>query len=184
MRAVDTTVVQIASGKVSMSDVIIGIDPGLTGALAFMQPNGLLEEVVDMPVMAKGKGKTRVKNQINAPALSAILQERLLSPPKMRAATVYLERVSAMSGQGVASVFSLGDTYGCIRGVVGSLGIPIHIITPQMWKKFYTLPSDKEVCRAKAIELYPAAPLERKKDHNRAEAILIARYGCRSDISG
>jgi crossover junction endodeoxyribonuclease RuvC len=77
----------------------------------------------------------------------------------------------------VAGVFSLGDTVGCIRGVVATKGYPLELITPQSWKKRFGLSADKEQAQAKAIELYPQPPLSRVKDHGRAEAILIARHG-------
>ena len=150
--------------------MIIGIDPGLTGAVAVI---GEDVEVHDIPVMARGKGQGRVKAQVNAAGLVELLD---LSVDGGRA-DVYLERVASMPGQGVASMFSMGDTFGCIRGVCAALGYTVYLITPQEWKKAYKLGSDKEVIRAKAIELYPKAPLSRKKDHNRAEALLIARYG-------
>lgn len=154
--------------------MIIGIDPGITGAVAFVWESGEYIEVDDIPVMAKGKGASKVKNQVNAAGLIHLIN-RTWRPDQFCVA--YLERVSSMPGQGVASMFSMGDTYGCIRGILAALGIETHIITPRQWKKHYGLNSDKEIARAKAIELYPQAPLTRKKDQNRAEALLIARYG-------
>jgi len=154
--------------------LIIGIDPGITGAIAMIWPESI--EVYDLPTMAKGKGGAKVKKQIDAAELHKILVvgRHWFGVDKV---SVYLERVSAMPGQGVASMFSMGDTFGCIRGVIGAIGYPVEIITPQSWKKYYRLPSDKEVVRAKAIELFPGQPLGNKKDHNRAEALLIARFG-------
>ena len=155
-----------------MSDVtIIGIDPGLTGAVARISIDGA--EVVDLPVMANGKGSSKVKNQVNASELARILDE-LASPD---GTIVFLERISSMPGQGVASMFSMGDTFGCIRGVCGALWLPTEVVTPQKWKKHFMLGADKEVVRARAIEAFPEQPLGRKKDHNRAEALLIAKYG-------
>jgi len=158
--------------------IIVGIDPGISGAVAISWPEGDYQ-VADMPVMAKGKGASRVKTQINPSGLANILR-----PTKGWAGAsgempvkVYLERIASMPGQGVASMFSMGDTFGCIRGVCATLDLSMEIITPQKWKKYYGLGKDKEVVRAKAIELFPDQPLERKKDHNRAEALLIARYG-------
>lgn len=151
--------------------MIIGIDPGLSGAIAAIH-EGILLGVKDIPVMANGKGKSKVKNQVNAAELKRILNDFI-----GLGTVVYLERISSMPGQGVASMFSMGDTFGCIRGVCAALDMQVEIITPRKWKKYYNLGSDKEVVRAKAIELYPIAPLSRKKDHNRAEAILIAKYG-------
>ena len=149
--------------------VIIGIDPGISGAIGVLWHDNTYE-VMDMPIMAKGKGASRVKTQVNPAELAGVLREST-SP------TIYLERISSMPGQGVASMFSMGDTFGCIRGVCAALGLKVEIITPQSWKKHYGLGKDKEVVRAKAIELFPEAPLSRKKDHNRAEALLIANYG-------
>jgi len=149
---------------------IAGIDPGITGAIAVIDDfnNGYF--VDDIPVMAKGKGSGKVKNQINPAALFEILEK--YSPKH-----IFLERISSMPGQGVASMFSMGDSFGCIRGVCACIDAQLHLITPQSWKKYYSLGKDKEVVRAKAIELFPLAALSRKKDHNRAEAVLIANYG-------
>ena len=150
---------------------MIAIDPGLTGAIAEIDTNIVGDtnvSVMDIPVMAKGKGGGRIKMQINAAALSDIIE--------YMGRTVVIERVSSMPGQGVASMFSMGDTFGCIRGVCAALGKRIEFVTAREWKKHYKLPADKEVCRAKAIELFPDMPLGRKKDHNRAEALLMAKY--------
>ncbi len=149
----------------------IGIDPGITGAIAFIGNNYC---VYDLPIMAKGKGRTKVTNQINPSALSELIRAEILGEGDVQ---VYLERVSSMPGQGSASIFSLGDSYGCIRGVVATMGLRLNVVTPNSWKKHFKLGKDKEVVRAKAIELFANAPLERKKDHDRAEALLIAQYG-------
>ena len=150
---------------------MIAIDPGITGAVARISQGGAYE-VHDLPVMAKGKGSSKVKNQVDPAGL-----RRLLEPYYRDWETVCIERIASMPGQGVASMFSMGDTFGCIRGVCAAMGFRVEIITPQSWKKHYKLGKDKEVVRAKAIELFPDAPLSRKKDHNRAEALLIANYG-------
>ena len=157
-----------------MTSLVIGIDPGLSGALAMLGTGGLLA-VADLPVVAKGSGAGRVKNEINPAALSHLLRDWVAGHADD--VLVVIERVSAMPDQGVAGVFSLGDTLGSIRGVVATRGYPVAWVTPQRWKKHYGLPADKELARARAIQLYPDADLPRKKDHNRAEAILIARYG-------
>ena len=157
-----------------MTSLVIGIDPGLSGALSMIGRDGLLA-VADIPVMAKGKGAGKVKNEVNAAALNHLLRE--WANGSADDVMVVLERVASMPGQGVASMLSLGDTVGCIRGVVAARGYPVQWVTPQSWKKHYGLPADKELARARAIELYPEADLARKRDHGRAEAILIARYG-------
>lgn len=151
----------------------IGIDPGLKGAIAVLDDTGNVIDLWDMPVMAKSKGKKTVKNQVNAGALCDLLL------PYMNNA-VTIERVSAMPGQGVSSVFSFGDTVGAIRGVCCALKMRLQYVTASSWKKHYGLPADKELARAKAIELYPSAHLPHKKDADKAEAILIARYGYES----
>jgi len=150
--------------------MIIGIDPGLTGAIAFIGRNGYMVE--DLPTMANGKGQARVKRQINARELSAIIDQNAEQP-----ATIYIERVASMPAQGSASIFSLGDTFGAIRSVCAVLGYPVEFITPQKWKIWYGVGKDKEIIRTKAIELFPDAPLARKKDHNRGEALLIDNNG-------
>lgn len=151
--------------------VIIGIDPGITGAVARISNSSSIQ-VEDMPIMAKGKGSSKVKNQVNAAALYDLLKGWAGF-----SGVVYCERISAMPGQGVASMFSMGDSFGVIRGVCASIGIPIVFITPPQWKKYFGLGKDKEICRAKAIEIFPYMPLAKKKDHNKAEALLIAKYG-------
>jgi crossover junction endodeoxyribonuclease RuvC len=153
-----------------MTPLFVGIDPGLTGAVAVLDHGGNLLALDDLPVIANGKGGSRVTRQIDPAGLAALL------PPHSMNVSVALERVAARPGQGVSSVFSLGDSYGCIRGVVAALGMAVEIVTPATWKKRFQLTNDKEVSRAKATELYPAAGLHRVKDHNRAEALLLARW--------
>ena len=153
--------------------IVISVDPGLTGALAMVGPQGL-EGVIDIPTMEKSGGT--VKRQVNAAGLSALLQEWTAGHDKNEF-IVLIERVAAMPKQGVATMFSIGHTCGIIEGVVAARGLPHEIITPQTWKKHFGLDSDKEKARARAQRLYPEAPLTRMKDHNRAEACLIARYG-------
>jgi len=148
----------------------IGIDPGITGAVAVVNDNGDYA-VYDLPIMANGKGTSKIKKMINPNGLSEILLMHHNDGP------IFLERTASMPGQGVASMFSMGDTFGSIRAVCSVMGFAVEIITPQTWKKKYQLKSDKEIVRAKAIQLFPNAPLSRVKDHNRAEALLIAKYG-------
>ena len=153
--------------------ITIAIDPGLTGALAMIDHRGL-QAVADMPTMAKSSGT--VKNQVNAAALTSLLQEWTAGHDKNEI-MVMIERVAAMPKQGVATMFSIGHTCGIIEGVVAARGLPHEMVTPQTWKKHYKLDSDKEKAREIAQRLYPEASLARMKDHNRAEAVLMARYG-------
>lgn len=151
-----------------MNQIIIGIDPGMSGAIAVLDRKGGLVAVYDMPTMPKGAGK---KQQVNAAGVSAKIKS-------FRPAAVYLERVSSMPNQGVSSMFSFGESFGVVRGVTAALSMPIELITPQTWKRrFGLLGTEKDAARTKAIELYPAAALARKKDIGRADALLIARYG-------
>ena len=157
----------------------LGIDPGLTGACAVLTEAGEYCEVFDVPTMANGKGSARVKQQINAAALAA----RLAPLCEKHVVTATLEAVSAMPGQGVSGVFSLGHSFGTIYGVLATLKVPVELITPARWKKaFQLLGTEKETSRALAIRLYPHAAewLARKKDHGRAEALLLARFGWQS----
>jgi crossover junction endodeoxyribonuclease RuvC len=147
-----------------MSDCIIGIDPGVTGAIAFFFPETPGRVVaLDLP-LANG--------EISAPLLADII--RTYAP-----ALAIIERVSAMPGQGVVSMFNFGRSYGDVRGVIGALNIPVHFVTPQRWKKHFRLSSDKERARALALRLFPACAdsFKLKKHHGRAEAALIAKFG-------
>lgn len=156
--------------------LIIGIDPGLSGALSFIDHRGL-RALVDIPIMSRG-GKGFVKNQINAAALSEALKEPIHSDGYSKNDTVvFIELVNAMSGQGRSSIASLGMSAGIIEGVVCALGYPHKYVTPGFWKKHFKLDRDKEHARALAQRFYPEADIHKKKDHNRAESLLIARYG-------
>jgi crossover junction endodeoxyribonuclease RuvC len=145
----------------------IGVDPGLSGAIAILHDGGYV--VYDIPTMAKGSGT--VKTEINARGMADIFKKGVVSSP-----IAALERVNAMPGQGVASVFSLGDSFGVCRAVLACQSIPTIYITPTEWKKHYKLTSDKEEARSMAIKLFPHAELHLKKHIDRAEALLIANY--------
>lgn len=152
--------------------MIIGIDPGVTGAVSFLSRNDLkLIEVFDMPVMQNGK-----RQQINPYELQRLMALRLKDAwPESE---IYLERVSAMRGQGVTSMFNFGISFGIIQGVIAGLGLPVTMVTPQSWKRRAKLiGKNKDEGRTLAQRLYPLAELGRKKDIGRADAILIARFG-------
>lgn len=154
--------------------IIIGIDPGLEGALAKVGSAGLID-MQDMPIMPRSVGGT-VKNQVNGAGLHQLLQEWVRSHDKNEF-MVFIERVNAMPKQGSASTFSLGHTTGIIEGVICAYGLAHQMIQPGSWKKHFKLTADKDAARALAQRYYPEASLTRKKDHNRAESLLIARYG-------
>ena len=153
-----------------MEQIIIGIDPGQTGAIAAIN-DGKVIALHDMPTMPRLHGKGQ---QVDGYALSMMILE--VHGPKM----VLVEAVHAMPGQGVASSFRFGESVGVVLGVIGALGLPVKMITPQMWKKrFGLIKKPKDASRTIAIQQHPeiADMLTRKKDHGRADAILIGKMG-------
>ena len=156
-----------------MTRLVIGIDAGLTGALAVVE-GGVYRSVHDLPTMAAGAKLGSIRSQVNAAGLAYLL--RNLTDGNRDEALVVLEGLAGYVDH-KAAIFSMGNSFGCVRGVVATLGLPLQIVRPQDWKRHHGLSRDKEQARRRAIELCPEAPLARKKDHNRAEAILIALYG-------
>ena len=152
--------------------VHLGIDPGLTGAVALLT-GPTAQTVRDMPVVTDGRSST-----VSATLLADLLRELTQTLPERP--TVFIERVASMPKQGVASTFSFGKSAGIVEGVVGALGLPYRLVTPGVWKRRANLiGKPKDASRALAITLYPemAPRLTRKKDNGRAEALLIARFG-------
>jgi crossover junction endodeoxyribonuclease RuvC len=153
--------------------VFIGIDPGITGAFAAVNWRGEVLALGDLPVMATTGGK--VSRMIDPAALKGELRDLLASGDAMTAA---VEKIASMPGQGVASMFSMGDTFGTIRAVLACSSVPTEFPTSGLWKRAMALDSDKEKSRARAIQLFPgeSAKLKLKKHHNRAEALLLAEW--------
>ena len=164
--------------------LIIGIDPGITGSICFFE-DGKIIDVVEMPNMAEGK---KNKRQVNGAEVTNILLKELnnLQLPEISSSSkleervkVVVEHVTAMPGQGVTSMFNFGQSFGVIKGVCAALKLPIYFVRPMKWKKHFNLiKTNKDASRTKAIEIYPSISnkLSRKKDSNKADAILIARY--------
>ena len=151
---------------------IIGIDPGLSGAIAVLENNKVLN-VFEMPVMSEGK---KNKRQLNSALLVNLLKENVLNNEEV---AIVVEQVNAMPGQGVPSMFNFGQTFGAIKGICAALGFPIFFVRPSKWKKYFELiNSSKDSSRTKAIEMYPklSNQLAKKKDVNKSDAILIARF--------
>ena len=151
---------------------IIGIDPGLSGAIAILEDNKVLN-IFDMPVMAEGK---KNKRQLNSAQLANIIRDNTVPEDEI---VVIVEQVNAMPGQGVTSMFNFGQTFGAIKGVCAALNLPIFFVRPSKWKKYFELiNSSKDSSRTKVIEMYPSlsSQLAKKKDVNKSDAILIARY--------
>ncbi len=151
---------------------VIGIDPGLSGAIAILEDNKVLQ-IFDMPVMAEGK---KNKRQLNNAQLVNIIKDNTQGSEEK---AVVVEQVNAMPGQGVTSMFNFGQTFGAIKGICAALNLPIFFVRPTKWKKHFELiNSSKDSSRTKAIEMYPSLSnqLSKKKDVNKSDAILIARY--------
>ena len=151
---------------------IIGIDPGLSGAIAVLENNKVLN-IFDIPVMSEGK---KNKRQLNSALLVNLLKENI---NKEEEAVVVVEQVNAMPGQGVTSMFNFGQTFGALKGICAALELPIFFVRPSKWKKHFELiNSSKDASRTKAIEMYPklSNQLSKKKDVNKSDAILIARF--------
>ena len=148
---------------------VVGIDPGLYGAIAVVGDNHA--QVFDMPLMSKGSGA--VQNEVNPAAVHRILTD---IDEEWKIDIVGIEQVSGMPGQGAAGTFSLGDSYGVVRSVAACLGLPMERIHAAKWKRALGLDRDKEKSRAMAIRLFPKIDLHLKKHADRAEALLIAHY--------
>ena len=153
---------------------IISIDPGISGAICFFE-NGSVVDVIDMPSMADGK---KNKKQVNGSQIYNEINLKIKNIDKKKIIVV-IEQVSAMPGQGVTSMFNFGQSFGVIKGVCAAMQLPIFFVRPAKWKKYYDLiNSQKDSSRVKAIEMFPrfSSMLSRKKDSNKADAILIANY--------
>ncbi len=153
--------------------IIFAIDPGVNGACS-IYINRKLYKIFDVPTMIDGK---KNKKQINATQLSKIVKQTI--EDQKEEISVIIERVSAMPGQGVTSMFNFGQSFGVIKGIFSTLEIPIYFVSPAKWKKHFNLiGSEKDASRTKAIELFPkfSNEISRKKDANKADAILIGKY--------
>ena len=155
--------------------IVYGLDPGLTGAIA-VAVNGTLVDVVDLPVRLEGSGK--VKKRLDAAVMAAMVRE-VRKQHGIDSELAIIERVASMPRQGVASVFSLGHTAGVVEAVMLTLGVRVHFVAPRVWKGAMGIGADKADARARASLLYPAQAgmWPRVRDHNRAEAAMIAVYG-------
>ena len=151
---------------------IIGIDPGLSGAIAVLENNKVLS-IFEMPVMAEGK---KNKRQLNSAQLVKLLNDNI---SKNEEISVVVEQVNAMPGQGVTSMFNFGQSFGILKGICSAMQLPMYFVRPAKWKKYFNLiNSEKDASRTKAIEIFPyfSSQLLRKKDSNKADAILIASF--------
>lgn len=160
-----------------MSDLYdYGADPGLVGAIALLR-NGYPIDILDIPIMADHKSTGVVKNCVNGVRIYNWICNHL-EFHGITNVNCAIEQVHAMPKQGVSSAFGFGASYGAIRTAIACAKVPIQLVTPQAWKKYFKISSDKEVARALAINMFPDMEhlLCRKKDKDRAEALLIARW--------
>ena len=154
--------------------LIIGIDPGISGAICFFE-DGKVKEVIDMPTMAEGK---KNKRQVNGPQIYNEISLRVNRFQK-KEIIIVIEQVSAMPGQGVTSMFNFGQSFGVLKGICSAMQLSMHFVRPAKWKKYYGLiKTEKDASRTKVIEIFPyiSSQLSRKKDSNKADAILIASF--------
>ena len=154
--------------------LIIGIDPGISGSICFFL-DGKIIDVVEMPTMAEGK---KNKKQVNGSQIFNEITDRIKKIDKDDI-RVIIEQVSAMPGQGVTSMFNFGQSFGILKGICSAMKLPMYFVRPAKWKKYFNLiNSEKDASRTKAIEIFPyfSDQLSRKKDSNKADAILIASF--------
>jgi len=152
--------------------IIFGIDPGVSGAICVLKERMILE-VYEMPTMIDGK---KNKRQVNGAEVTNIFLKELNNKYKTK---VVVEHVTAMPGQGVTSMFNFGQSFGVLKGICAALKLPIYFVRPVKWKKHFNLiKTNKDASRTKVIEIFPyiSSKISRKKDSNKADSILIAKY--------
>ena len=153
--------------------LIIGIDPGISGSICFLQ-DGKILDVIEMPTMTEGK---KNKKQVNGSQIYNEILKRIGGSEKQT--RVIIEQVSAMPGQGVTSMFNFGQSYGILKGICSAMQLPMFFVRPAKWKRYFNLiNSQKDASRTRAIEIFPyfSSQLSKKKDSNKADAILIASF--------
>ena len=154
--------------------LIIGIDPGISGSICFFE-DGKILDVIEMPIMVDGK---KNKKQVNGAQIYNEISKKI-STQKKENIRVVIEQVSAMPGQGVTSMFNFGQSFGILKGICSAMQLPLFFVRPARWKKHYNLiNSQKDASRTRAIEIFPyfSSQLSKKKDSNKADAILIASF--------
>ena len=154
--------------------LIIGIDPGISGSICFFQ-DGVIKDVIEMHNMIEGK---KNKKQVNGSQIFNEISEKIKNMDKKNIKVV-IEHVTAMPGQGVTSMFNFGQSFGILKGICSAMQLSVYFVRPAKWKKYFNLiNSEKDASRTRAIEIFPyySSYLSRKKDSNKADAILIASY--------
>ncbi len=154
--------------------LIIGIDPGISGSICFFE-DGKIIDVIEMPTMTDGK---KNKRQVNGSQIYNEIIKKINKIEKQNI-RVIIEQVSAMPGQGVTSMFNFGQSFGILKGICSAMQLPMYFVRPAKWKKYFSLiNSEKDASRTKVIEMFPSfsSQLSKKKDSNKADAILIASF--------
>ena len=154
--------------------LIIGIDPGVSGSICFFK-DGKILDVIEMPIMNEGK---KNKKQVNGAQIYNEIFKRIDNTSSI-GTRVVIEHVTAMPGQGVTSMFNFGQSFGILKGVCSAMRLPMFFVRPAKWKRYYNLiNSEKDASRTRAIEIFPyfSSQLSKKKDSNKADAILIASF--------
>ena len=154
--------------------LIIGIDPGISGSICFLH-DGKIIDVIEMPTMTEGK---KNKRQVNGSQIYNEISKKIDNVGK-EDVRVIIEAVSAMPGQGVTSMFNFGQSFGILKGICSAMRLPMYFVRPTKWKKYFNLiNSEKDASRTRAIEIFPyfSSQLSKKKDSNKADAMLIASF--------
>ena len=154
--------------------LIIGIDPGISGSICFFE-DGKVIDIIEMPSMAEGK---KNKKQVNGSQIYNEINSRIKKLNKQEIKVV-IEQVSAMPGQGVTSMFNFGQSFGILKGICSAMQLPMYFVRPAKWKKYFGLiKTEKDASRTKVIEIFPyiSSKLSKKKDSNKADAVLIASF--------
>lgn len=154
--------------------IVVGVDPGLSGAVALYATGGSLLWVNDMPTFSLSRsGKS--KREIDTAALARMIGHQ-------EVAHAFIEQAGSRPGQNVSGVFASGKNYGIVIGILAALHVPTTFVHPRVWKKGLGVPADKDGARSRASQLLPAhaALWARVKDDGRAEASLIALFGARA----
>jgi len=153
-------------------NLILGVDPGLSGALALYDVVGKrLSTVHDMPTIKAGTDSKRIVDESALAVWVDVFAKNIMH--------AFVERVGTRPGESPVAAFSFGCGYGILRGILAANMIPMTFVTPQKWKKALGVPAAKDGARARASQLLPTASpnWSRAKDDGRAEASLIALYG-------
>lgn len=165
--------------------IVLGVDPGLTGALTALSPTRGFLECHDLPVCDNGQRSGRMMRQTDAFALEQLFADLSLRLQfAAHSVAMFIERPIAMPGIPSQVVAAQFDTFGVIRALAERRFDQVEYVNPRDWKQIYGLKADKTAARQCAQRLYASAPVDRVKDHNRAESVLIAHYGLRRLADG